>query len=134
MEILITRREFTQSSTIGIMFLNDSPQIFCYTLEDTVRGVGIKIPGKTAISAGRYEVIVDFSNRFQRMMPHVLNVPNFEGIRIHWGNTDKDTEGCILLGMTKSEGFIGQSKIAFEKFFPLLEEALKIGKVFITIG
>lgn len=134
MELKLIRKTFTATSTIGMLFINDQEKMFCYTLEDTVRGPGVKIPGRTAIPSGRYEVIIDFSNRFQREMPHVLNVPNFEGIRIHKGNTDKDTEGCILLGMTKSEGFIGQSKDAFNKFFPLLQDSLKEGKVYITIG
>ena len=59
-------------------------------------------------------------------MPHILNVPGFDGIRIHSGNTDKDTEGCILLGQTwdgKSD-FIGSSRIVFNKFFILLKTAL----------
>ncbi len=131
MNLKLQRQVCTDISTIGSLFIDD---IFeCFTLEDTVRPPGIKIPGATAISYGSYEVIVDHSNRFGRAMPHVLNVPMFEGIRIHPGNTSSDTEGCILLGTSKSTDHIYNSKIAFDNFFPKLEEGLKAGKVMIEI-
>jgi hypothetical protein len=66
-------------------------------------------------------------------MPLLLNVPGFEGVRIHSGNTDKDTEGCILLGYIKNPNFVGQSHAAFIDFFPLLISALETGKVILTI-
>lgn len=120
MEILVKRFEFGTNYTIGKMFING--EFFCYTLEDKVREV--KIQNETAIPSGTYKVIVDYSNRFQKDMPHVLNVQGFSGIRIHSGNTDKDTEGCILLGDTWSGGdFIGKSRQAFNRFLPLLEKA-----------
>ena len=92
MELRVERTDFSETSTIGKLYVDD--QFECYTLEDKVRPV--KIKGKTAIPAGRYEVIVNFSQRFGRMLPLFLNVPNFEGVRIHPGNTAADTEGCIL--------------------------------------
>lgn len=121
MDLTLKRTKLTNESTIGELLVNDTFE--CYTLEDVVRE--IKIPGKTAIPAGRYKVVVDFSNRYQKMMPHILNVPGFEGVRIHAGNWAKDTEGCILLGTTKGENYIGQSKDAFDKFFKKLNQALQ---------
>jgi hypothetical protein len=113
MTLELIRRWFTDKSTIGELFIEDV--FFCYTLEDKVREE--KIKGKTAIPYGTYKVVIDLSNRFQRLMPHILDVPNFEGIRIHSGNTDKDTEGCIIVGMTKSKDFVGQSREAFNSLF-----------------
>jgi hypothetical protein len=73
---------------------------FAYTVEDAVRDV--KIPGETAIPKGTYNLRITYSNRFKRNMIQVMNVPNFEGIRIHGGNTAKDTEGCIIIGQTQT--------------------------------
>ena len=70
-------------------------KIFCHTLEDKVRNDD-KVPGDTAIPAGRYPVVLEYSNRFKRMMPRVRNVPGFDGILLHGGNTTADTSGCVL--------------------------------------
>ena len=130
MELEIHRLEKSDNgkATIGQLYIEGTRQ--AYTLEDRVRASGEKVPKETAIPAGRYRVIVDFSNRFQKLMPHVLNVPMFEGIRIHPGNTDVDTEGCILLGETHTPGedFIGSSRVAFENFFPMLKAACDRGE------
>ena len=131
MELKILRKEFTEKSTIGDFFINNT--FFSYVLEDMIREPGVKVPGKTAIPEGRYQVIIDQSNRFRRAMPHVLDVPGFEGIRIHAGNTDKDTEGCPLLGFTKTKNVIGNSRLAFNRFFDILYEALIHEKVYITV-
>jgi len=131
MELKILRKEFTSQSTIGD-FLIDG-EFYFYVLEDMIREPGVKVPGKTAIPEGRYKVIIDQSTRFKRAMPHVLNVPGFEGIRIHAGNTDKDTEGCPLLGYTKSKDFVGNSRLAFNRFFDILYEALIHDKVYLTV-
>jgi hypothetical protein len=120
MLIEIKRYEFNDTYTVGRMYLNDV--YFCYTLEDVVRK-GAKVNGQTAIPAGTYDVIIDHSAHFGRDLPHILNVPNFEGVRIHAGNTSKDTEGCILLGHTYAgKDFIGNSKLAFDVFFNKLKE------------
>ncbi len=129
MELRVERTDFSETSTIGTLYVDD--QFECYTLEDKVRPV--KIKGKTAIPAGRYEVIINFSQRFGRMLPLFLNVPNFEGVRIHPGNTAADTEGCILVGETKDAEFIGQSRLAFEGLFNKLKTASETEKIFIEI-
>lgn len=109
-------------------------QFECFTLEDMPRPGMVKVPGQTAIPEGTYQVIVNYSTRFHQLMPLLLNVPGFTGIRIHSGNSAADTEGCILLGGGQSPGWVGQSRIAFGKFFPKLEAALEKGeKVFIEV-
>jgi hypothetical protein len=127
MIIGLKRDTFTDKSTIGKLFIDG--EFECFTLEDVVRET--KVYGATAIPVGTYRVIVDFSNHFQKDLPHVLDVPGFEGVRIHCGNTDKDTEGCILLGRTRGEDFIGESKLAFAAFFPSLQSA---GEATITVS
>lgn len=128
-ELRIRRSEFSEESTIGELSVNG--QFECYTLEDKVRPV--KIMGKTAIPAGRYEVVINFSQRFQKPLPLLLNVPNFEGVRIHPGNVATNTEGCILVGETKRENFVGQSRVAFNRLFPKMKAAARTEKIFIEI-
>jgi hypothetical protein len=130
MELQITRKDFTQQSTIGE--LNVDGKFECYTLEDMVRPV--KVKGMTAIPAGSYEVVVTFSERFQRLLPLLLNVPGFDGVRIHTGNTDLDTEGCILVGKAKKKDAIASSKAAFEDLFEKVQAAARREKIFIHIS
>ena len=125
----LSRRVFTDNSTIGDLYLNGEFQ--CHTLEDTCRRV--KIDGETAIPAGDYEIILGYSQRYQSIMPRVLGVPGFTGILIHPGNTKSDTRGCILVGETAYKDSIGGSKIAFNKFLPKLELILKKEKLILTI-
>lgn len=131
MKLKLLRLEFTDESTIGELFVDNAHE--CWTLEDKVRPAGEKIHGQTAIPAGTYRVIIDFSNRFKRLMPHLLDVPNFAGIRIHSGNRAKDTEGCIILGKVKGEDFVGESRLAYSEFLPKLEAAFKEDEVWIEI-
>ncbi len=112
MQLRLVRHTFTQQSTVGNLEVDGTFE--CFTLEDVVRPV--KLAGVTAIPAGHYEVVVTYSERFKRPMPLLLKVPDFDGVRIHWGNTDKDTEGCILVGRSKSADFIGESRAAFASF------------------
>lgn len=130
----VTRTKELSDCTLGVLTINGQPE--CFTLEDVVRekpGVPVgtwKIPGETAIPTGTYDVRITFSPKFGRFMPEVLNVPGFEGIRIHPGNTDADTEGCILLGQSSTGGdFIGSSRAAFDAFFLKLHEALQQGEL-----
>jgi hypothetical protein len=129
-KLTLNRRIFTQHSTIGELLIDGKWQ--CWTLEDVVRK-GEKIPGHTAIPEGHYEVILSPSNRFKRLMPYLLNVPNFTGIMIHPGNTDADTHGCILVGQTRNTDFIGASKLAFNALYAVLTDLLALDRVFITV-
>lgn len=129
MNIEVIRTTKTDKSTIGEMYIDG--QFFCHTLEDVVRDK--KIYGETAIPTGKYEVIVNYSNRFKQQMPLLLNVPNFEGIRIHIGNDSSSTSGCLLIGMTKADNFIGQSKVAYAAFMARLKKVGKTEKIWITI-
>jgi len=100
MELKLIRSVFKPDCTLGKLYLDGA--FYAYTCEDTVRdlkadGSG-KVQNKTAISYGKYEVVLSFSNHFQKYLPLLLNVKFFEGIRIHGGNTAEDSEGCILIG------------------------------------
>jgi hypothetical protein len=132
MEILINRVAKTPNATLGTL---EIPNVFrCYTLEDVERDQ--KIKGKTAIPKGRYQVILSYSPRFGRMMPLLLNVPNFDGVRIHSGNDSGDTEGCLLVGFVmdaKSEVILN-SRAAFDILFPLLDKAAQSEKIYLTIA
>lgn len=104
MELLLERKYLKAAYTIGCLWIEGTR--FCDTLEDRVRDLKQepKVPGATAIPAGRYEVIVNRSPRFGRDLPRLLDVPGFEGILIHRGNTAKDTAGCILVGENRLPG------------------------------
>jgi len=122
MKLLLKRLHRTDVSTIGELYVDGVFE--CYTLEDIERDV--KIKSETAIPKGSYKVMITMSNRFKRHMPLLLNVPNFEGVRIHAGNTNHDTEGCILVGMTRSKDFIGKSRKAYDKLFKKMQNAKNI--------
>ena len=113
MELKLVRNSSIQGATTGRLSVDGTHE--CYTCEDVVREV--KVPGKTAIPPGTYNVIINYSNRFKRQMPLLLEVPNFSGIRIHPGNTAEDTEGCILVGQTMSVNSVGASRKAYTKLF-----------------
>lgn len=104
--------------TIGKLYIDG--EYFCDTLEDTVRDK--KIPNKTAIPAGTYKVIVNTSPRFKRLLPRLLDVPGFEGILIHRGNTPEDTSGCILVGENKVKGKVINSTPYEIKLVELLKD------------
>lgn len=128
MKIQIKRLHKTKNSTIGELTIDGKFE--CYTLEDIEREV--KVKSETAIPKGTYKVIINQSNRFKRLMPLLLNVPNFEGVRVHAGNTNHDTEGCILVGRTRGIDFIGQSRKAYDSLFKKMKEAK--GEISITIS
>lgn len=111
--------------TIGALFVDGKQE--CYTLEDVVR-TGEKVYGQTAIPAGVYNVVVTPSARFKRELPLLENVPGFQGIRIHPGNTAKDTEGCILVGKAKTAESVTHSREAFNALFEKIKESLASGE------
>lgn len=122
MKIEVKRLHRTENSTIGELTIDGKFE--CYTLEDVERDVKIKC--ETAIPKGTYKVIINKSNRFKKLMPLVLNVPNFEGIRIHPGNSNHDTEGCILVGQNRSVDYITKSRKAYEILFAKMKLAKEI--------
>lgn len=129
MKLVLRRKMFNHEATIGELEVNG--KFFCYTLEDTDRKLeegGEKIYAKTAIPRGLYQVIVNYSNRFKRELPLLLNVPQYEGVRIHPGNAPENTEGCVLVGSTiVNDKFIGNSRATFNKLFALMEAAYDKG-------
>ena len=104
--------------TIGKMYVDG--EYFCDTLEDTDRGLKrdmslselkeLKEYGRTAIPTGEYVLTAEYSNRFKKVLPLIHNVPAFEGVRIHSGNTHEDTEGCILVGKNRAKGKVLDSR------------------------
>ena len=127
MHIRVMREPSINDTTLGSLFIEDHWQ--CHTLEDVIRPTGEKVRSKTAIPPGCYRIILTMSNRFKKIMPEVLNVPMFTGIRIHSGNTAKDTAGCLLVGQTRSveTRSIGRSRAAYTALMLKLRAALDAG-------
>jgi hypothetical protein len=132
---------FSDTATLSEIYLNDIFQ--CFGLEDTVRepnfngpvGLGRspsdcvkdwKIPCDTAIPQGDYDVIIDFSKRFQKDMIHILAVPGYDGVRVHSGNNSKDTEGCIIVGKNKNDKTceVWNSVVARDQLFARIKAEL----------
>jgi len=124
MQLRLERVQIDHDVTIGSLSADGVWQ--CWTLEDVVRPKHIKVPGQTAIPAGRYRVLITPSPRFKRDLPLLVDVPNFSGVRIHPGNTAADTEGCILVGAERgADGkSIGRSRVAFDNLFIKLTDVL----------
>lgn len=149
LELKLKRIAKRETYTIGKMYIDD--KYFCDTLEDKDRGLMQSLPlsvnvakkkkGATAIPTGRYRVTLDVqSPRFSKMaqykfcngyVPRILNVPAFDGVCIHIGNTAKDTEGCPLVGENKAVGKVLNSTATFRKFYDELRKAK--GYIYITI-
>lgn len=141
MKITVQRHTLTARSTISVLSIDGVPT--CSVLEDPVRLTGPKVWGDTAIPAGTYGVIVNQSTRFSAkaghpvFLPLLLNVPGYEGVRIHPGNRPADTEGCLLLGVYSKlqPDWVSTSQATFAKVFPLLVAATKAGqKITLTIS
>lgn len=131
MKILVKRIAKRPTYTIGKMYLDG--KYFCDTLEDTDRNISqstpldtikkVKLPNNTAIPTGTYKVIVNVSPKFKRLLPRLLNIPGFDGVLIHRGNTDKDTSGCILIGENKVVGRVINSTGYETKLVSILNKA-----------
>lgn len=131
MNLFLQRIAQTPEYTIGRLYIDE--KFFCHTLEDAVREE--KIAGKTAIPAGTYQVVVNRSSKFNRDLPLLLDMPNFEGIRIHRGNTAKDTSGCILVGENKIKGKVINSTKYETLLTSILKREMQSGSnISITIG
>lgn len=124
MKLKLERKFCGPVCTIGTMISDRGLEV--YTLEDVERKE--KVFGETAIPKGTYSVTITPSNRFKRDLPLVENVPGFEGIRIHPGNTAADTEGCILVGRTKGPTWVGESKAAFNDVYREIKAAIDSGE------
>ncbi len=132
--IKLIREKRTKQSTIGSIFIND--EFFCYSLEDFDRDANkdgdlndsgeAKVYGETAIPSGKYTVKLSISTRFKRILPEILNVVGFEGIRIHRGNKALDSHGCILVGYQRGDDFIGTSAKCEEDLVKKLKEFTEI--------
>ena len=121
MDIRLRRMWYTEKSTSGMLIIDGVTE--CFTLEDVARPDGVKLDGITCIQPGEYIVTIDFSDRFQKDMPRLINVPFFSGIRIHAGNVAADTHGCILVGTDRGHDAVWSSRIAFEKVFAKIKAA-----------
>jgi len=124
LKFLLIREIKTDKQTHGRLFkINDKNEreFICYTLEDAIRDK--KIKNETAIKAGTYTVIVTMSPRFKKELPLLLNVPEFSGVRIHGGNTEKNTEGCVLVGMVRHMNAISNCASAVALITKMIKEA-----------
>lgn len=136
--------------TIGRLYVNN--EYFCDTLEDTDRGLAQNLPisvnrakkmkGSTAIPTGKYRVTLDVqSPKFSKVafykfcdgyLPRLINVPAYDGVLIHVGNSQFDTDGCILVGENKAVGKVLNSRETFLRLYSILQET-KNGNIYITI-
>ena len=127
MELVVTRKTFDDSCSLGELVIDG--EFECYTLEPKTRSVDEeKVFGKTAIPYGTYDVVVTYSNRMGRDLPLLVDVPNFEGVRIHPGNFPADTEGCLLVGDSQGQDAVLSSRHAFEGVFGKIRNALEHGE------
>ncbi|WP_321425004.1 DUF5675 family protein [uncultured Bacteroides sp.] len=118
MELKLERIYLNKDYTIGKLYIDN--EYYCDTLEDTTRDINkdgkfdngeTKIYGSTAIPFGKYLVDVTYSNHFKKLLPLLIDVPAFDGVRIHAGNVTADTLGCILVGLNKIKGQLVNSRI-----------------------
>ena len=132
MKLILKRIAKRADYTIGRLTDEKGDRI-CDTLEPTWRnykGGELKVPKKSAVPEGTYRVVVTKSWKFGKYLPLLVGVPGFEGIRIHSGNTNKDTDGCILVGQNLEKGKVLMSRMTLERLMKLIENEKR---VFLTI-
>ena len=141
LQLKLLRDTFTPVHTLGKLLVNGV--MAWWTVEDTVREDPIpatpeneaKVQDKTAIPEGEYTVKLSYSNRFKKVLPEVLDVPGFTGIRIHAGNTAADTSGCIIIGNKRWEKGVWDSRAAMRKLQHMIEMAESTGvSVLLTVA
>jgi hypothetical protein len=140
MELKLTRIARRSTYTIGRLFIDGV--FFSDTLEDTDRDYNLdgdldeqgeeKVYAQTAIPSGTYQIVVNWSNRFQRKMPRLLNVPGFDGILIHNGTTEANTAGCLLVGKNSIVGQLTESRETFYRLFDILSTTTEPIEINIT--
>ena len=140
LELKLNRIDRTDTYTGGVLsvYLAGKWVPICCTLEDPIRALGPhgegKIHGNTAILAARYLVKLTMSKRFGKILPELIGVLFFAGIRIHVGNWTKDTDGCILVGLKRIKNALQSSVAAMKLLMDLLEKASQEGEeIYITI-
>ncbi len=130
MRLRLKRIAKKKGYTIGRLYINGKR--FCDVLEDEDRGLSdvmtedeirsIKVKGETAIPVGIYKVILNYSPKFKCVMPLITNVKGYSGVRIHSGNSAKDTEGCLLVGKNTIVGRLTDSRNTYEALFKRLQQ------------
>ncbi len=127
MELRLVRKPSTDNATLGQLFVDGT--FLCFTLEPSENRLDYP-----AIPTGKYRIVINQSVRFKRRLPLLIDVPGRLGIRIHPGNTQADTEGCILLGTSALADTIGQSRIACDLLQSKIATPLAAGEtVWITV-
>ena len=131
MKLKLVRKYRKETYTIGKLYVDGV--YFCDTIEDKDRGLddamGLaeimvkKRYGETAIPYGTYKVEITYSPKYKRLMPEIKNVKGFSGIRIHSGNTAKDTLGCLIIGKNTQVGMVTESRKTYNKLFALMKDA-----------
>lgn len=149
MEIRIDRAWKKRNYTISRVFVDGKRfgdgRKWCNALEDTDRGLtsdmkvdeilSVKIKGQTAIPTGRYLIDMTYSPKFKRIMPHVCAVKGFTGVRLHPGNSNKDTDGCVLFGENDRIGWLSRSRYWTERLTALIDSELRRGNdVWLIVG
>jgi hypothetical protein len=126
MQLVLTRKTFTEKSTIGE--LADENGFICYILEDMVRSDGEKVYGETAIPQGDYDLIIRWSPKLNKMALELVNVPNFTNVLIHMGNKPEDTEACLLTGVARGINFVYGSRDAYALLWGKVIDALTLAQ------
>lgn len=131
MELLLTRIDATADRTIGQLFVAGVFRMFTLEPALSARNAALDHP---AIPAGRYRVGITRSERFGKMLPVVEGVPGRAGIRIHCGNVESDTSGCVLVGFARAHDSVASSRLALAELQPQIACALaRHEDVFVTV-